>query len=142
MGSFIFAAGIALIGLAVMTVIGIRNRIGLKEPRFEGTWQSDAEATIEEWRKVKPLGGGQEKLLRKTFGRARVTFKKNGYKRDLDGEIISGTFRVLRREKEVVVIKGTSGFKSETYKIRFTDDDTHWIYLDQTGTWECFRRIK
>jgi len=142
MGFEIVAAGCGLVGIVLIIAIEVSKRKRLLEPRLEGTWQSDAEATIAEWRKIRPLSEKQTHLLRNTFGKMRITFEGNSFRRDLDEVLESGTFRVVRKRMEVVVIKArSSGFRSQTFKVRFTDDNTYWTFLDQTGTWECFRRV-
>lgn len=143
MGTAIVTVSCALVTFLVIVIIGMRRKPRLREPRLEGTWQSDADATISEWRRIRPLSENQEKLLKKTFGKMRITFEGHSFSRELGGALASGTFRVVKRGKKVIVIKArTSGFSSQKFKIRFQDDNTYWTFLDQTETWECFRRIK
>ena len=52
-------------GLSLLILLVVRfTRTQPTEPRLEGTWQSDAETTIAEWHKLKPLSNQQEKLLK------------------------------------------------------------------------------
>jgi hypothetical protein len=142
MGTAIIAISGALVALLVLVIWNARKD-QLREPRLEGTWRSDAEATISEWHKNRPLNENQEKLSNKTFGKMRITYKGHNYTRELDGAVTPGPFRVLKRGKKLVVIKaGGLLFKNQVFKIRFQDDDTYWVFLDQTDTWECFRRVK
>lgn len=132
-------------GLAVLIIGLVRlTRTPLTEPRLHGTWQSDAETTIAEWRKVKPLSDQQERLLRKVFGRMSITYRNNRFTTEKDGVIETGTYRILSKRRKLAVIKvrPVGAFKGQVFKIRFSAEDTYWVYLDEPGAWECFRKVE
>src|SRR5262245_6122208 len=57
------------------------------DPRLYGTWKSDADATIAEMRKTRPVTDDQEQKLRMLFGKMKVTYTATTVTSDLDGTV-------------------------------------------------------
>jgi hypothetical protein len=136
--------GCALVAVVLFLAAWRLNRKPLLEPRFEGTWQSDAEATIAYMRKVRPIDEDQERTLRRIFGKMRITFIDQTVTTDGSGTPETATYQVLKRDGNVVVVRArtTDSGKDWVFTIRFADENTYWVYLEPTTTWECFRRVK
>ncbi len=138
----LIAAGV-LVAIAIVLAAFHLRQPRLTEPLLQGTWQSDAEATIAEWRKGRPLNENQERLLKRTFGRLKITYQNNNCRTEIDGLSHRGTFRVVSKQDDSAVIKARLfGMKAQVFKIRFAGHDIYWLYLDDPGTWECFRRVE
>ncbi len=137
-------AALAASCVLIVAAVVLLNRPRLTEPRLDGTWQSDREATITEWRKIRTVNATQEVALKKLFGKMKVTWIDDTFTTDWDGELDSGTYQIIRKDDEFIVVKSrlAQSGKKQVFKIRFTDDNTYWVFLDQAWSWECFRRVK
>ena len=112
-----------------------------------GTWQSDADRTLAAARQLRPVDEKQEALLRKLFGKLRVTYTGTAYTTELDGVTESGRYEVLGRDRLSVVIREVEPKPSPLEVTAFTlihfdGPDSHWLYTKIGGIREYFKRIK
>jgi hypothetical protein len=154
----------ALLAVAVWAVVGINYLIHRPpDPRLIGTWQSDADATIEELRKVRPKTA---EMYRKQFGRTRATFSAatltTERKTEKGIDVVTVPYQVVSKDQESVVVRTLPvGERMELeFRIRFistapppveppanltheivTMPDTYWVDMP-TGISECYRRVK
>jgi len=114
------------------------------DPRLIGMWQSDADATIAEIRKARPVTPEQEEAMRKSFGKMKITYTDTTCTTDLDGDLDTLTLQVIRKDEDSVVVKVQSGLstRKEEFRIRFEGSDTYWVDVKEFGLSECFRRIQ
>jgi hypothetical protein len=137
------AAGVVLVAVAAWAAMHFaKGRPG--DPRLIGTWQSDADATIAELRKARPVTDEQEQGMRKLFGRMKITYAATTFTTDLDGTVETHPYQVVSKDAESVVVKFRFSLtnKDELFRIRFVGADTYWVDVEQFKLSECFRRIK
>ena len=60
-------------------------RTGMTDGRVLGTWQSDGERTVSEWRERRPMTDEQTVALRKMFGHTRITWGRRTYVMEMEG---------------------------------------------------------
>jgi hypothetical protein len=148
-------AGIGLIGTG--TVWGVMFLVNyaaepppvvsakrMEEPRLIGAWQSDADANIGELRRTQTITDQQERELRKTKFKTKVTYTDKMMATDEDGDVETQEYQVVSINGDDVVI--TTWFNTtrqeEEVHIRFTGPDTYWLEVKQFGLTECFRRVR
>jgi hypothetical protein len=149
-----FAALLAAAGslAALVVVLALPARTArMTDDRLIGTWQSDADRTIAGIRERTPVDDKQEAVLRKLFGKMRVTYTPTTYTTELDGTTASYTYEVLGKDKQSVVIHEV-GRKpspldgvvalSEFAVIHFDGPDSYWLYTQIGGIREYFKRVR
>src|SRR5262249_8038814 len=101
------------------------------EPRLIGTWQSDADATIADQRRIRPVTDSQEAALRKLFGRMKITYTETTFTTDFDGKLETKPYQVVRKSSDSVVIKAHSALSNqeEEITIRFMDPNTYRVEI-------------
>jgi len=137
----VIGGGIVILAVSVWPgVYFLKSRPG--DARLIGTWKSDADATIAEMRKNRPVAEQQEQALRKIFGRVKVTYTATTLTSDFDGVVETQPYQVVRKDRDSVVIKTRSPISKaeEEFTIRFADSDTYWIAAGQIM--ECLRRMR
>jgi hypothetical protein len=116
----------------------------IAEPRLIGVWQSDADANIGELRRTQSITDQQERELRRTKFKTKVTYTDKMMATDEDGDVESQGYQVVSINGDDVVI--TTWFNTtrqeEEVHIRFTGPDTYWLQVKQFGLNECFRRVR
>jgi hypothetical protein len=114
------------------------------DPRLIGIWQSDADATITELRKARPVTDKQEVAMRKLFGKMKITYTDATITTELNGVVDNQPYQVVSRDGESVVVKSWSALskKDEQWRLRFIGSDTYWVDVEQFALSECFRRIR
>lgn len=142
----IASAGILLAVVAV-TVVSLLRATRQSDERLIGTWQSDADRTLAAARQLRPVDEKQEALLRKLFGKLRVTYTGTAYTTELDGVTESCRYEVLGRDKLSVVIREVEPKPSPLEVTAFTlihfdGPDSYWLYTKIGGIPEYFKRIK
>ena len=139
------AVGLALVVVALTwMVLHFTKSSRRGEPRLIGSWQSDADATIAERRKSRPVTEQQEQAMRKLFGKMKITYTDTTVTSELDGVLDTQPYQVTNKDGESAMIKFWSALskKDEIARIRFIDNDTYWVDAEQFAFSECFRRIK
>jgi hypothetical protein len=144
----VVAGALALAGVlavAVWAVVGInylRNRP--PDPRLIGAWQSDADATIEQLRKVRPVTEAVERDARKKFGRMRVTYTAATFTMEKGAEVDVVPYQVVRKDADSVVIRTrpAADMPDIEFRVRFVGPDVYWVDMAEFGISECFRRVK
>jgi hypothetical protein len=117
-----------------------------------GTWQSDADATIAEIRKTRPVTDKQEQAMRKLFGKMKITYTTTTITSDFDGVVESQSYQVLSKDGDSIVVKYGFGpsnqeeefrirFVGDTFRIRFVGGATYWVDTPKFNISECFKRI-
>lgn len=99
-------AVVLLIGLAVILSRNTRQI----DHRLIGTWQSDADRTIALILGPPPYDDEakrKEAKLRTLYGKMRITFTTTTWSSELDGNVDSGKYEVLGKDKVSVVIRHT-----------------------------------
>jgi hypothetical protein len=155
----ITATSSVLLAVALVIVLAYpRRAAGEKDERLMGTWQSDAERTIAEFQRPRPLEPFQEKrlaALRKLFGKLRITYMDRTFTTELNGQIEIRKYRVLGRDKQSVVIReldpqpsldkllGPNIFtwESEFTVIQFDGPDAYWVHERVGDIREYFKRV-
>jgi hypothetical protein len=146
----------AYIGLAVSIVlfIALVFAVGnlfftkpLTDERLIGTWQSDADRTIDALRQRKPLDEKQEAGLRQLFGQLRITYSKQKYTTELNGVSETVPYEVLGRDKQSVVLRDKENTPSildvtEFAIIHFDGPDSYWLVTKVGGIQEYFKRVR
>jgi hypothetical protein len=118
------------------------------EPRLIGVWQSDADATIAEFRRTQTLTDKDEKDLRKRAFRTKVTFTDKMMSTELDNVVETQAYKIVSQEGDVVVLSTWFAVRmqDEEVRIRFVGTDTYWLEGQQFGETqsvnECFRRVR
>jgi hypothetical protein len=138
--------GASAIGGLLFIVIGVAAIMQFSkrgDPRLLGTWQSDADATIAEMKKNRPVTDQQEQALRKLFGKMKLTYSAKTVTSELDGTVDTQPYQIVRKEGDAIVVKSWSALskKDEEYRINFVGPDTYWVEVPQFSLTECFRRI-
>ncbi|HET6425247.1 MAG TPA: hypothetical protein VFG20_16280 [Planctomycetaceae bacterium] len=148
-----FAITAVLLAALAITIVALsKSPSSIVDQRLVGTWQSDAERTIAELYKDRPLSDEQHTKLRNLFGKLRVNYTRNHqWTSDLEGFIDSGQYRIVKRDGASLVLRSWSdkpteleklGFGSETiYRIEFDGAEGYWLINETYGLRERFRRI-
>lgn len=119
----------------------------LSEPRLIGTWQSDADRTIEAARGPLNLTPERETVFRKIFGRLRITYSDKSCSTELDGTVDNFEYHVLGSDATSVAIRSVGSQPIKTLKlsefsvVHFEGPDTFWIQPEM-GPREYFNRLK
>jgi hypothetical protein len=95
------ASVLVLIALVWMAVHFSKSRRG--DPRLIGTWQSDADATIMEIRKARPVTEKQEEAIRKLFGKMKITYTDATVTIELNGVVDTQPYQVVSKDGESVI---------------------------------------
>lgn len=137
-------AGAVLVVAAIVVAVVYVGKARRGDPRLIGTWQSDADATIADLNTTRTVTDQQEQLMRKLFGRLKVTYTDKTLTTDLDGKVETHPYQVVRQEGDSVVVKSWSDLskKDEEVRIQFVGNDTYWVHVPQANLRECFRRVK
>jgi hypothetical protein len=141
-GAVVVAAVVGIAGVVAAALYFIPARQG--DSRLLGTWKSDADATIAEFKKTKPVSDKTEQGLRKIFGKLKVTYTRSTITTDFDGTVDTQPYEVVAKEGNVVALRYFSSQtqKDETARIEFVDSDTYWLEMRQAKLRECFRRVR
>ena len=134
---------------ALATIAALRTRTPiLTDERLIGTWQSDADRTINGIREARPVTDRQEASLRTLFGQMRVTYSPTTYTTELDGWTDSNQYKVIGKDEHSVVIRGVDPSPlakatelSEFTVVQFDGPDSYWLYTQFGGIREYFKRI-
>jgi hypothetical protein len=145
----IAAVAIVLAGLLLAALVAARvffwRQPRQTDERLIGTWQSDADRTIDEIRARRPVDQEQEAALRKIFGKLRVTYTETSYTTDLDGVKETTPYEVLGRDRTSVVIRDleTRPLTPTEFDVIFFDGpDSYWVYAKLGGIQEYFKRVR
>ena len=148
----------------VITLLGFVLASGCTsdDPRLHGTWKSDAELSMT-WNRIHAnLTDKQDSGLSQMFGHMTDTCAPGGkgiivmepYKlivstniQTMSGFTNSYTYKVIKRTKDTVVVKITSGIMNEhVVTAHFEGPDTYWLHLNpdkpEKSAREYFKRIK
>jgi hypothetical protein len=135
-----------LLAALVLVVVFLGRPAAQADERLIGTWQSDADRTVDSWRERRPMDKKAEADLRKLFGKVRLTFTNTTFTSELDGVTNSARYEVLARDKVSVVIRELDSHPllrdmSEFVVLHFDGPDSFWLY-PAGGIPECFKRVK
>jgi hypothetical protein len=146
------------LGMALAASYRSRPRaVAETDERLIGTWQSDAERTIEEYRKRRPMDEKRERAFRQIFGKLRIIYSEATYVIDLDGTTEQHEYRVLGRDKNSVAIReidpqpspldkliGPNDFTMQTEftLIQFEGADSYWVFVSLGDHREYFKRVR
>jgi hypothetical protein len=136
------AAGILIVLVAMVWAAVHFSKSRLGDSRLLGTWQSDADATIAEMRKTRPVTDKQEQAMRKVFGKMKITYTKTTITTDFDGVVESQPYHLVSKAGDSIVIKSWSNLSNqeEEFRIRFVGADTYWVDVQQVNVSEFFKR--
>jgi hypothetical protein len=121
------------------------------EPRLIGTWYSDADATIEEFRKIQPMSDEDELVKRRGRYKTAVTYTGDKVKTQVvDDKPNERTYEVMSKNANRVVLKMWLGDAQQEVRIRFEGENRYWLEFDLPPAdgvklppvKECFRRIQ
>ena len=138
------AAAVLLVVIALIWTAVHFSKSRRGDPRLIGTWQSDADATIMELQKARPVSDKQEVAMRELFGKMKVTYTDATITTELNGVVDTQPYQVVSRDGDSVVVKSWSALskKDEQWRLRFIGSDTYWVDVEQFALSECFRRIR
>src|SRR5262249_34669970 len=91
------AAAVLLVVIALVWMAVHFSRARRGDPRLIGTWQSDADATITELRKARPVTDKQEEAMRKLFGNMKITYTDATITTELNGVVDTQPYQVVSR---------------------------------------------
>jgi hypothetical protein len=113
------------------------------DARLFGTWQSDGERTVNEWRERRPLTDEQADKLRQLFGHMRITWGRRSYSTLMDGVRVERSYRVIAADEKSIVLRAWDGLnrRDEFVTVNFDDADTYWLYAGGGPLREYFRRV-
>lgn len=136
----------ALVGVASALIGGVAVLLWQArrtDARLFGTWQSDGERTVNEWREHRPLTDEQAGKLRTLFGHMRITWGRRSYSTLLDGTREERPYRVIASDENSVVLRTWNGLnqRDEFVTVNFVDADTYWLYAGGGPLREYFRRV-
>jgi hypothetical protein len=137
------SAAVAVLGAGVWSAVYfIKSRSN--EAQLLGAWKSDADATIAEMRKTRPVTDKQEEELRKIFGRMTITYSSNSLTTQMDGVVETAAYEIVSKDRDFALIKVHSpqSKKEVQYSVQFADRDTYWVETGEMRVRECFRRVK
>jgi len=136
--------GAVLVVVAVAWTVVHFGKSRRDEPRLIGTWQSDADATIAEMRKSRPVTAEQEQKLRMIFGRMKITYTATTVTSDFNGTVDTQPYQVVGKGADWVVLKARFAIskRDEQFTIRFDGSDAYWADTEGFTVSECFRRVK
>jgi hypothetical protein len=101
------AGAVVIAAVAVVVTVQV-VKARRTDPRLYGTWKSDADATIAEMRKTRPVTDDQEQKLRMLFGKMTVTYTATTVTSDLDGTVETQPYQVVSKDATSVQIKSPS----------------------------------
>lgn len=110
--------------------------------RLLGTWHSDREATVAEWRFRKRLPPEKRRRFLDIFGHLRITYTPTRVRVIFHDTEAVGSYELLATDPESVAIRhGVLGL-DETPRIQhlhFEGPDRYWIALGPNREW--FKRV-
>ena len=117
-----------------------------KRPRTDrrllGTWCSDREATVAEWRFRKRLSPEKRRRFLDIFGHLRITYSPTRVRVIFHKEEAVGRYELLATDPESVAIRHGVMSLDETPRIQhlhFEGPDRYWIALGSNREW--FKRV-
>jgi hypothetical protein len=134
------AAGV-LAGVAATVAI---QRVRMADGRLLGTWRSDADRTVAEWRERRPMTDDQAADLAAVIRPARVTWGRRTYSVDVGGRREEHPYRVVARDGRSVVIRTYDPLEEREVfaTIHFTDADSYWVHAESVPMRDYFRRVE
>ena len=113
------------------------------DERLLGTWQSDTDATVNEWRERRPLTDEQAEQLRTVFGPTRITWGQRTFTMTANNERAEHSYQVVATNEVAVVIRTWSVLEQRDgfVTITFVDADTYWLYEAEGPLRKYFRRV-
>ena len=111
--------------------------------RLLGTWQSDGDATVAEWRTRRPMTDEQTAELRTVFGRLRVSWGLHTAMTDYDGKSEEYPYRLIAVDSTSAVIRAWDRLnnRDEFMVIHFDGRDRYLLYAAGGPLREYFRRV-
>ncbi len=112
------------------------------DSRLLGTWQSDRESTLAEWRFPKRITPARRAKFRDIFGHLQVTYTRTRIRGFLREYRFVQRFELLGVDSESVVIRYEDLLVHGTWPlihIHFVGRDRYWI--SQGANREWFRRV-
>jgi len=139
LGVAVFGALALLAGGVWLTLMLLKSRT---DSRLIGTWKADVDTTIAELKKNNPISPELEERIRSFFGQMTVTYTGTTVTSDWKKVVETQPYSVVRKDRDVVVIKVQSSRSEAESEISlyFDDADTYWIVVGEYV--ECFRRVK
>ena len=150
-----FAVALIVLAVLVITVVAFAQiPPSIINVRLLGTWQSDAERTIADLRKTRPISNEQLSKLRELFGRLRVTYTADGrWISQLDDDADGGRYRIIHRDATSLTLHSHHdqpttlqqlGIEVEPtrYLIQFDGDQGYWLTHGNDTSREYFRRTR
>jgi hypothetical protein len=139
LGLALFGTLVLVAGAIWLTLFLLKSRT---DPRLPGTWKSDIETTLAELKKDNPITKEDEEKLRIFFGQMTVTYTNTTVTSEWKKSVESASYTVVRKDRDVVVIKvqSSKSEKETEISLHFDNDDTYWIAVGEYL--ECFRRVK
>jgi hypothetical protein len=116
----------------------------MTDGRLLGTWQSDGERTVSEWRERRPMTDEQTVALRKMFGHTRITWGRRTYVMEMEGYREEAPYRVIAKDENAAVLRAWSPLdRREVFvQVNFEDVGTYWLYAAGGPLREYFRRVE
>ena len=118
-----------------------------KRPRTDrrllGTWQSDREATVAEWRFRKRLTPEKRRRFLDTFGHLTITYTPTRICTIFHDQGDVGSYELLATDPESVAIRHGMLDLDGTHRIQhihFEGPDRYWIALGPNREW--FKRVR
>jgi hypothetical protein len=143
-----FATSGLLLAVLLAVIIVLSRPARQTDSRLIGTWQSDADRTIAEIRKRRPVDEKQEAAFRKLFGKLRVTYTATTCTSNLEAFSQTNPYEVLGKDNVSVVIREVEpkspilGEMTEFTVIQFDGLDSYWLFTKIGGIQEYFNRVK
>jgi len=110
-------AGLLVVAAVVWAAVHF-TKSGRGDPRLIGTWKSDADATIAELRKSRPVTDKQEQALRQIFGKLTITYTATAMTTDFEGKVETHSYRMIAKDEDSVVFKTTSAETKAENEVR------------------------
>jgi hypothetical protein len=135
--------GAVVVGFVAVVLVMQMSKSRRSDPRLFGTWQSDADATIADMKKGRPITDQGEQGLRRVFGKAKITYTADTMTTDFEGKVESQSYEVVAKDADAVTIKAWSPVskKDESFRITFVGNNTYWVDVPSGKARECFRRV-
>src|SRR5262245_28485382 len=117
----------------------------LGDKRLIGSWRSDRERTIADWRFKPDTPEDKQEIVINMFGKLELTYSRYRCVSLLNEHRSVAWYRVLAKDSESVMIISLRRFEIKgwlrtLYHIHF-DGDWYWITLGRSNNREFFRKV-
>ena len=127
--------------MLILIIILILGCSDSSDDRLIGTWVSDKEKTLSQFREQ---GISNDKLydfLNDNLGKLKITYTPYKAIINFDGTITEEKYEILGKDHDSIAIKGKSAFGEDEISILTFDDNYFYTYSELGGYVEYFRKV-